>query len=393
MKQRRKEARQQAEDNLRESERKLREAQEMAHLGFWFWDVKTGQVNWSEEVYKIFCLDPNEFTPQIDSILALSPWPEDHQRNQELINRAIESHGPGYYEQKFLRPDQSIGHYYSTFQGNYDEYGDLISIVGTVLDVTERKKAEEVIFNERHMLRTLIDNLPALIYIKDSECRKVIANKADVKNIGFNKEAEILGKTDIELFPGEVGQRGYADDKTVITTGKAIVDREEDFIDRDGVRRWLLTSKIPLYDNDGKISGLVGIGHDITERKKNEAELILAKEKAEESDRLKTAFLNNISHEIRTPLNAIVGFASILGTSELPADKKKEFVDIINVSNDQLLSIISGILSMATLEAGQEKINEEETDINQLLLNVYEQFLVNPISAEVTFSYPSCIAR
>jgi PAS domain S-box-containing protein len=140
-----KKVRQKSEESLRESERKLREAQEMAHLGFWTWDIKTGNVEWSEEVFKIFCIDPKEFTPHIDSILALSPWPEDNQRDKELINRAIETHNPGSYEQKFLRPDKSIGHYYSTFQGNYNEDGNLISIVGTVLDITERKQAEEAI--------------------------------------------------------------------------------------------------------------------------------------------------------------------------------------------------------------------------------------------------------
>jgi PAS domain S-box-containing protein len=135
----------QAEEALKESERKLREAQEMAHLGFWNWDIKTGDVEWSEEVFKIFGLDPKKFIPHIDSILALSPWPEDNQRDKELINRAIETHRPGSYEQKFLRPDQSIGHYYSTFQGNYNEEGNLISIVGTVLDITQRKQTEEAI--------------------------------------------------------------------------------------------------------------------------------------------------------------------------------------------------------------------------------------------------------
>ncbi|MCK9197362.1 MAG: PAS domain S-box protein [Syntrophales bacterium] len=145
--------RKQAEDALRESEKRLREAQKMAHLGFWYWDVKTGDVEWSEEVFKIFCLDPKEFTPQIDSIQALSPWPEDHQRHQELINRAIETHDQGFYEQKFLRPDQSIGYYYSTFQGNYDENGDLFSIVGTVLDITKRKLAEKQLQDTLDSLR------------------------------------------------------------------------------------------------------------------------------------------------------------------------------------------------------------------------------------------------
>jgi PAS domain S-box-containing protein len=146
-------ARRHAEEEIKRGEKRLREAQDMAHLGFWSWDVRTGNVEWSEEVFKIFCLDPKTFTPHIDSILALSPWPEDHQRDQELIRRAVESHEPGFYEQKFLRPDKSVGHYYSTFRGNYDEKGDLISIVGTVLDITERKRAEEEILHQLEELR------------------------------------------------------------------------------------------------------------------------------------------------------------------------------------------------------------------------------------------------
>jgi len=137
--------RRQAEEALRESEGRLREAQQMAHLGHWFWDVKTGAVEWSDEVYKIFRLRPEEFTPQIDSIQALSPWPEDHQRDEELIRRATESRQQGSYEQRFLYPDGSTGYYYSTFQGIYDGDGELTAIKGTVQDITERKRAEAAV--------------------------------------------------------------------------------------------------------------------------------------------------------------------------------------------------------------------------------------------------------
>jgi len=140
-------------------------------------------------------------------------------------------------------------------------------------DFTARKQAEEAIRKERILLRTLIDNLPDTIFAKDIEGRKTIANHADLKVIGRSSEADIIGKTDLELFQGEIGERGYADDISVIRTGQPVINREEYFIDNEGNNRWLLTSKIPLLNESGAVTGLVGIGHDITERKHVDEEL------------------------------------------------------------------------------------------------------------------------
>jgi PAS domain S-box-containing protein len=131
--------------------------------------------------------------------------------------------------------------------------------------------------------------------------------------------------------------------------------------------------------------------HDITEKKRIEGELVAAKEKAEENDRLKTAFLHNISHEIRTPLNAIVGFSSLINDPNLTEDRRKEFTDIITLSSDQLLAIITDIIIVATLEAGQEKLNKKETDINQSLAAVYEQLCVKTLFPNITILYHSSI--
>ncbi len=159
--------RKKAEKDLLENEGYLLEAQRLAQLGHWIWNIQTGNVEWSEEVYKIFRLDPKTFRPHIDSILALSPWPQDHHRDKELIRKAIKNHGRGRYEQRFLRPDKSIGYYFSTFQGKYNDNGDLVHIVGTVQDITERKLTEQFkeigqnvlhILNEENSLENSIGN-------------------------------------------------------------------------------------------------------------------------------------------------------------------------------------------------------------------------------------------
>jgi PAS domain S-box-containing protein len=252
--------------------------------------------------------------------------------------------------------------------------GKVDHVVALMLDISERKRAEDAIISERSLLRTLIDNLPALIYVKDSSGRKVIANKQDVKYIGFNEEAEVIGKTDMELFPGKPGKLGYADDKEIIRTGKAFFKREEIFIDKNGTKRWLLSSKMPLFDKVGKCTGLVGIAHDITEIKNSEAELILAKKKAEESDKLKTAFLANMSHEIRTPLNAIIGFSSILGQTSLTDEKRESFIQIIDKSSDQLINIISDIVDISTIEANQISLSQDQFSLDKMMDELYLTF-------------------
>jgi len=146
-------------------------------------------------------------------------------------------------------------------------------IIGTHVDITKHKKAEEAIHQERILLRTLIDSLPDTIYVKDIKGRKVIANRADVACIGVDSEAEVLGKTDLDLFNNDIGLRGYEDDMRVIQSGDPIINREEYFLDATGTKRWLLTTKIPVTDERGRVIRLLGIGHDITLRKQADEEL------------------------------------------------------------------------------------------------------------------------
>lgn len=143
----------------------------------------------------------------------------------------------------------------------------------------------------------------------------------------------------------------------------------------DGEYRWLIDDGSPRFDSDGEFIGYIGHCLDITERKLAEMELIRAKEKAEENDHLKTAFLHNISHEIRTPMNSIIGFSEFINDPDILPEKRQEYTDIIVKNCNQLLSIITDIISIATIEAGQEQIADNEIDLNITLHGLYEQFL------------------
>ncbi|MDP3684276.1 MAG: ATP-binding protein, partial [Ignavibacteria bacterium] len=139
--------------------------------------------------------------------------------------------------------------------------------------VIERKRAEEELIHERLLLRTVIDNIPDSIFCKDLAGRKTLANLTELQYSGAKSEADILGKTDFDLYPKELADGFFADDQIVIQTGKPVLNREEYLFDEKGQKKWLLTSKLPLKDENGNIVGIVGIGRNITDRKQAEEAL------------------------------------------------------------------------------------------------------------------------
>jgi PAS domain S-box-containing protein len=363
-----------AEQDLFKSEMMLEKAQAIAHVGNWELDLSLKKIWGSDEALRIFGLD-TEIHELPYGVIKKSFLPEFKDMLDEAMDRLLKYNEPYETEFKIKRAnDGAIRTLYSKAELFMEPDGEQVKVIGVIQDITEHKHAEEAAGQERRMLRTLIDNLPDPIYVQDIECRKVIANKADVENIGCKSESDVLGKTDLELFPDEIGRRGYEDDKKVMNSGKAIIDLEEEFISKKGVSRWLQTTKIPIYDNDGNVNGLVGIGHDITEKKKTEEELIKAKEKAEESDKLKTAFLHNISHEIRTPMNAIVGFSALLGEPEIDEQSRKSYIEVITQSSNHLLSIITDIVDISNIEANLIKTFKSEININLTLKSLCNQF-------------------
>jgi len=141
-------------------------------------------------------------------------------------------------------------------------------------DITQRVKMENNLSLERTLLRTLVDNLPDRIYVKDTKGRKTISNVADWQASGGKRMEDVIGKSDFDSYPAELANKYWADDKTVLDSGIPIINREEPGLDVQGNPIWVMTTKAPLRDEKGQVVGLVGIGRDITEQKQAEERLV-----------------------------------------------------------------------------------------------------------------------
>ena len=154
---------------------------------------------------------------------------------------------------------------------------------GIMRDITERRKAEKVIADEHILLRTLIDNIPDAIYVKDIQGRKLVSNKADIEIMGLSSESEAIGKTDLELFDLAISEHTYQDDMYVIQTANPIISKIEVITGENDSKKYYSTSKFPLANESGEIIGLVGVGRDITREKQSDQKLIQLSKGIEQS--------------------------------------------------------------------------------------------------------------
>jgi PAS domain S-box-containing protein len=228
-------------------------------------------------------------------------------------------------------------------------------------EIDDRLLAEETLSEERRMLRALIDNVPDFMYVKDARSCFVVANASVAKSMGLSSPAALLGKTDFDFHPKRLATQYYEDEQMVIRKKKPLFEHEEESVDINGNRIVLLTTKVPLFDKNGQVIGLAGVGRDITERQRVEREMQRAKEAAEAASKAKSEFLANMSHEIRTPLNGVMGMTDLALDTELTAEQR-DYLETVKSSSDSLLTVINDILDFSKIEAG--KIDLESVDFN-----------------------------
>ncbi len=405
---------------------------EASNTGAWEYLLDTDELLCNDIYYSMLGRDSCEFN-SVDQRKLKTAWadflhPDDKSKAVNGFVKYLKNPGTEMYECYFRMRHADGSWVWILSRGKLSHEknkGDAKIVIGTHINVTQNKLSEETISQERILLRTLIDNLPDPIYIKDAEARKVISNVADVKSIGAKSEADVIGKNDMELFPEniEIAKRGYEDDLSVLKEGKSILNREEFFFDTSGKKRWLLTSKVPIKDESGKINRLLGIGHDITQRKQAEemlnqlnielssqSEVLskqaedlrflneqLSQQKEQELEKAiaqgKFEIASEVLHDIG---NAIVGFGAHLSRINRTLEQNKiETIKNLGGFLKAQNSLLSGALgqdkanALVTITEGVAKTQEEnrieiDTSIRELLnivahvqeiLNIQRQFV------------------
>lgn len=260
---------------LRKSEAKLKNSQAIAHMGDWTWNTRTNSIEWSDETYRIFGLNPEDIGDDLCTALIQIIHPDDRamvSQFSKLIRTGVD---PDPFEYRIIQPDSSICWIWTQLGDILSEKdGQVTQATGIIQDITERKKMEEALRESKQLLDNFVNNTPTYIYIKDIDGRHLFINRKFENEYNLDNE-EVQGKTDYDLFPKHIAEGFRATDGKVIQT-ESIVSLEEISI-INSEKRIHLSIKFPLYDSDGKIYAVGGISQNITEHK--QAEEALSKER------------------------------------------------------------------------------------------------------------------
>ena len=235
-------------------------------------------------------------------------------------------------------------------------------------DVTARILAE----NQLQKLSVAVEQSPAIVVITDPEGNIEYVNPAFTLVTGYSTE-EATGQNPRILKSGLMPPSVYEELWKTILSGNVWYGELQNK-KKTGELYWDQAVISAIRNKKNVITNFVAVKVDITEQKKMFAELIAAKQKAEESDRLKSAFLANISHEIRTPMNGILGFAQLLKEPHLTGEEQTDYIDLIQQSGVRMLNLINNLINVSRIEAGEIMLQVSETPVNELLRDLYAFF-------------------
>jgi PAS domain S-box-containing protein len=354
--------RKRAEGELRQKETELKDAQRVAHVGSWHWDAKTDITTGSDELLRIYGLDPTtqampDFREQRGRCYPAEEW----ERVNAAVQRTMQT-GVGYeLDVQAIRNGATI---WITTRGEVvrDADGQIVGLRGTVQDITDRKRADEALKESEERLQSIAMNLPDHAVIQDKDLRYTFVVHPQ---LGLTVEDHI-GRTDHEILgPTKEAEMLTEIKKRVIESGKT----EKVFlplVNKKGETEYFDGSYVPKFDDKGNINGLIGYFRNITTQKRAEEALQQAKAVAEAANQAKSQFLANMSHELRTPMNAILGMIDVA----LPRAADSTVQDCLQTakgSADLLLTLLNDLLDSAKIESGKLELESVPFSLRRML--------------------------
>ena len=316
----------------------------------------------------------------------LYPSQEEYERiGKEMYDQTFRN-GSGMVEARWKRKDgQMIDVILSTTMIDREDRSK--GVIYTVLDNTARKEAERKVKEHERQLTSMVRNLPGFVYrcLYDVDWTMLYISDKCLDITGHPPADYLNGKklyNDIILEP-------YRDDlylewEGIIET-RSTFRREYEIMRADGKTRWVLERGVGVYDEIGNLLFLEGYIEDITKRKEYEKALLEAKEKAEESDRLKSSFLANMSHEIRTPMNGILGFMQLLMEPGLNEEQKTSYIEIVNSSGNRLMDTINDIIEISKIESGESRVVKTDFSCEEVMNYHYAFFEPQALQKNLDF--------
>lgn len=338
----------------------IEEAQRIAQMGSWEWDIVHDEIFLSDQLYLIYNLEGNHSKGRLRQLTDLVPY-QARQGFKERINQALEGEKLSY---EFRTTTKDGKDQYLHVRGvvSFSETGIPERMNGTVQDVTDRKEVELKLQETIERYTSLKKYNHDAVISLDMDGNIINANKMALQLSGYNMES-LVGMNFSKLI-GRQQIKKLLSDSLMDTVAEQSIDK---IIHRDGHALDVLTTIAPIIINSENV-GYYIIAKDITEQK----QLLIAKETAEATNRAKSEFLAMMSHEIRTPMNGVIGMTDLLMETTTVDAQQREYLEIIRKSGDTLLTIINDILDFSKIDSGKTELIEEPFDIRSCVFEAVD---------------------